>query len=360
MLETIREYALERLESGSDVEEIRKRHAEHFLALATEAEPHLIGADQKRWLDRFDHEHDNIRAALRWSIQAGEVEAGQQAAGALWRFWHQRGHLMEGRKKLEHLLDDPDGAARTPARFKALTAAGGLAYWQNDYPATERFYTEAVEIALELGDRRAIAEGLFNLSFTDRIAGNVDEGMAKLREALEIAREIGDRQLTADCLFLLGNDDLRNGRPEEALPMVEEALSIFRELGNRFAEADSLSGLGSAYRIVGDGEAACAAHREALRIFVEVGNPTGISMVLEEMAMVETMDGRHERALRLAAAADALKAETGGGAPAELMKAEDALAESRRSLDREAAERAWAEGREMGTDKAVAYALEPD
>ena len=358
MLETIREYAIERLDAEPDAADVRGRHARHFLALATRAEPYLVGADQKEWLDRCEREHDNIRAALKWSTQAGEVEAGQEAAGALWRFWHQRGHLAEGRRKLEHLLQVPGGAERTAARFKALIAAGGLAYWQNDYPATERLYSEALEIARELDDPRAIAEGLFNLSFIDRIRGDVEEGMAKLRRVLEMARSIGERQLAADSLFLLGNQELRKGRPQDALPMVEEALAIFRELGNRFALADSLSGLGSVYRILGDSDAACAAQREALEMFVKVGNPTGIAMVLEEMAMVETMDGRHQRALRLAGAANALKEEIGGGAPAELMLSGESLDESRRSLDPAAAERAWNEGRAMDADKAIAYALE--
>ncbi|MGH2711876.1 MAG: ATP-binding protein [Actinomycetota bacterium] len=360
MLETIREFAAERLEEEPDVEDVRAKHAKHFLALSREAEPHLVGDDQKSWLDRMDHEHGNIRSALKWTIRAGEVEAGQAAAGAIWRFWHQRGHLAEGRRKLEHLLEVPEGQARTEARFKALTAAGGLTYWQNDNPATERFYKEALEIAEEMDDPRMIAEGIFNYAFTDRIAGRDEEAYAKIGRALEIARSIGDRQLQADCLFLLGNRALREGRPQEALPMVEEAFAIFRDLGNRFAVADALSGLGSVYRILGDRDGACDAHRKALDIFVEVGNPTGISMVLEEMAMVETMDGRHERALKLAGAAEALKDQIGGGAPAELMKAEETLLESRKSLDQHTAERAWEEGLQMDTDKAVAYALGND
>jgi hypothetical protein len=140
--------------------------------------------------------------------------------------------------------------------------------------------------------------------------------------------------------------------------MVEEALEIHREMGNLFATADSLSGLGSFYRMLGDCDAAAAAHREAMEIFVEVGNPTGIAMTLEEMAMVETIEGRHERALRLAGAAEALREEIGGGPPAELMRSAESFAESRRNLDPEAGERAWAEGREMSADKAVHYALE--
>ena len=358
MLETIREFAMERLGEEPDAAAVADRHARHYLSLAVQAEEHLVGDEQKSWLDRFDREHDNIRSALKWAVRSGNVETGQEAAGAIWRFWHQRGHLMEGRKKLEHLLDASEGQGGTEARFKALTGAGGLAYWQNDYAATERYYTEALAIARELGSQRAIAEALYNLSYSDRIGGNEEAGFAKLREVLEIARSIGDRQLTADSLQLLGNQALRQGEPKEGLAMVEEALGIYRELGNRFAAADALSGIGSAYRLVGESDAACDAHRQALEIFVEVGNPTGIAMVLEEMAMVESMDGRHERALRLAAASTALKEQTGGGAPAELMKSEETIDESRRVLGPEDTERALAEGREMGTDKAIAYALD--
>jgi predicted ATPase/class 3 adenylate cyclase len=358
MLETIREFATEQLDAEPDAPQVRERHARHYLALAIQAEPHLIGADQKVWLDRCDREHDNFRAALAWSIKAGDVRAGQAAAGALWRFWHQRGQLPEGRKKLEHLLQTPGGEAPTPERFTALTAAGGLAYWQNDYPATERFYKEALEIAQEMNDPRAIAEALFNLSFIDRIRGAAEEGMAKLGAVLEMARAIDERQLVADSLFLLGSHEIREGRPQDGFPMLEEALTIFRELGNLFATADSLSGLGSYYRLVGESEAAQAAQREALEIFVEVGNPIGIAMVLEEIAMTETMDGRHERALRLAGAADALKELIGGGPPAELMRSAESFEESRRNLDPETADRAWNAGREMSADKAVAYALE--
>jgi non-specific serine/threonine protein kinase len=129
-------------------------------------------------------------------------------------------------------------------------------------------------------------------------------------------------------------------------------------VGNLFSTAESLAGLGSFYLRFGDSGAAAAAQREALSIFVEVGNPTGIATALEEMAMVETMEGRHERALLLAGAASALKNDVGGGPPAELMRSEEVLDESRRSLDPEAADAAWNEGAAMGVDKAIALALE--
>jgi tetratricopeptide (TPR) repeat protein len=361
MLETIREYANEKLDEEPDAADVRRLHARFFLELAVRGEAHLLGPDQKEWLDSFDREHDNLRAAISWSIRAGEVLAGQEAAGALWRFWHQRGHLAEGRSWLEKLLSTPGGASRNPQRFKALTGAGGLAYWQNDYAGAERFYSEALEIAQDLDDPRSLVEALFNLSFIDRIRGDEEEGMAKIRRSQELARSLGDREMIANIQWLLGNHELRADRPEQGLPMVEEALKVFREVGNRFSVAESLSGLGSIYRRIGKSEEATTAQREALEIFIEVDNPTGIATALQEMAIVETMEGRDERALRLAGAASALRHEVGGGPPAELMRTDKVLTESRARLRPEAAEAAWNEGTTMGTDKAIALALEgPD
>jgi predicted ATPase/class 3 adenylate cyclase len=358
LLHTIREFAEERLEEEPDADDVRKRFAELFLDLANRAEPHLVGEDQRAWLDRIELEQDNLRSALKWSIDLGFPEAGMVAAGGVWRFWQQRGHLAEGRKKLDALLRAPGGEARTAARAKALNAAGGLAYWQNDWPATERYYTEAADIAQELGDDRLIAEGLYNLSYVDRLNDNEPEGMEKVRRALAIARRIGDKSLIADCLGLLASAARREGRVDDALAMAEESLALVRETGNRYALADSLAGMGEVYRVVGDGDAACRAHCQALTIFSEVGNPTGITLTLEEMAMVDTMDGRYERALRLGGAAAALKERIGGGPPAPLMRMTEAYETARRGLDPDTAERAWGEGLQMDTDKAVAYALD--
>ena len=126
MLETIREYGLERLRAGDDLEPVRRRHAEEYLGLAVRAEPHLTADDQGAWLDRCEQEHANLRAALRWAIEAADADRAQAAAGALWRFWQQRGHLTEGRRWLEEVLAMPSGRAPTPARVKALAGAGGL------------------------------------------------------------------------------------------------------------------------------------------------------------------------------------------------------------------------------------------
>jgi predicted ATPase len=129
MLETIREFGQERLAEDGDLEQVRRRHAEHFLDPALAAEPHLTGADQGEWLDRCDLEQANLRAALRWAADAGQADRAQEAAGALWRFWQQRGHLTEGRRRLEELLALPLGREPTPARAKALAGAGSRRVW---------------------------------------------------------------------------------------------------------------------------------------------------------------------------------------------------------------------------------------
>ena len=125
MLETIREFGREQLDAGDDLEPVLRRHADYFLDLALAAEPHLTSDEQGEWLDRCDREHANIRAALRWAIDAAEADRAQASAGALWRFWQQRGHLAEGRRWLEEILAMPSGQGQTAARAKALTGRGG-------------------------------------------------------------------------------------------------------------------------------------------------------------------------------------------------------------------------------------------
>jgi predicted ATPase/class 3 adenylate cyclase len=125
MLETIREFAEERLAEDGDLEQARRRHAEHFLDLAVAAEPHLTGPDQGEWLDRCDLEQANLRAALRWAADAGQTARAQEAAGALWRFWQQRGHLTEGRRRLEELLALPSGGSRRRRGPRPWPGPGG-------------------------------------------------------------------------------------------------------------------------------------------------------------------------------------------------------------------------------------------
>jgi predicted ATPase/class 3 adenylate cyclase len=359
MLETIREFASERLAQSGEEDDIRRRHAEWVLTFAEEAEPHIVGEDQALWLDRTEREHDNIRTALRWAIDHGEADVALRTAAPLWRFWQQRNHLREGRQWLEETLAMPGASEPTAHRGKALGAAGSLTYWINDYEATERYYREAVDIFGEVGDHRGLAEALYNSAFIPALKGDIAASRAIFAESLAEARVADDPVLISRALEWEAFSDMLDGRYETVVPRLEEVVAMTRQLGRRFELADILSALGEAYAVTGDQESARTALAESTALFKEADNPTGLSMNLFGFAAVAARAGRFERAARLAGAHEATREEIGGGAPMELMKALGEPADAaREALPPERFQQLWEEGRAMSLDKAVAYALE--
>ena len=303
MLETIREFAQEQLRAGGDLELVLRRHGEHFLGLAVAAEPHLTGEDQGEWLDRCDREHANLRAALRWAIEAGEADRVQRAAGALWRFWQQRGHLAEGRRWLEEIQALPSGQAPTAARAKALTGAGGIAWWQEDIAAARGFYQEALAIERELGNPAGIAEGLYNLAFVAGAGGDIDAAVGLFEESLELFRRAGDEGGVTRARWMIVLGDLAAGNWEPPIANAEEAVATWRRAGDRFRMGDGL--------------------------------------------------------VWLAVAAESLRERVGGRAPLDFLAGfiGDPEAEARAHLQEDAAQRAWEKGRSMSVEAAVALAL---
>jgi predicted ATPase/class 3 adenylate cyclase len=356
MLETIREFGQEELRAGGELDEVRRRHAGHFLELALEAEAHLTGDNQVEWLDRCDREHANIRAALRWAIDAGQADRAQEAAGALWRFWQQRGHLAEGRRWLGEILAMPSGQERTPARSKALTGAGGMAWWQQDRVAAGACYEEALAIERVLGDRARIAEALYNHAFV--VAGD-DLGSATrlLEESLDLFRAVGDERGVAQVLTMLVMPDAQAGEWETVVDRLEEVVAIWRRLGERLHLAFDLLWLAFAYGRAARLADGWGAGLEALELFRGVDNHTGIGITFTDLAFLATWEGRHDVAIRLAGASEALKARVGGppGAIGGLLEG-DPAAEARAHLSEEAARRAWDEGLSMSVEEAMALA----
>jgi len=360
MLETIREFGQEQLRIAGDLDLILRRHAEHFLALAVEAEPHLTADDQGEWLDRCEREHANIRAALRWAIEAGEADRAQEAAGALWRFWQQRGHLAEGRGCFEDILAVQSAQGPTPARAKALIGAAGMAWWQQDRRAAGASYAQALAIERELGDPARLAEALYNLAFV--VAGD-DVGSATrlLEESLDLFRQVGDERGMAQVLAMLVMPDAQAGNWEPVIDSLEEAVEIWRRLGDRLHLAFDLLWLGFAHGRVGHRDEARSAALGSLELFLEADNPTGIGIAFTDLAFLATWEGRHEDAIRLAAASKSLNERVGGppGAIGGLLEG-DPVAEARAHLSEDAAERAWEEGLAMSVDEAAALARVPD
>jgi len=356
MLETIREFGLDRLGAAGEFEPLLRRHGVHFLQFAVEAEPHLTADDQLEWLDRCDREHPNLRAALRWAIGAGEAVAALAAAGALWRFWQQRGHLAEGRTWFDEILAMPSGQEPTSARAKALIGAGGVAWWQQDREAAGAFYQQAVAIERQLGDPRRIAEALYNLSFV--VAGDdLDAATELLHESLDLFRRAGDERGVAEVLPMLVMGDAQAGKWHQVADSLEEVVAIWRRLGDRLHVAFDLVWLAFTYGKLGRREEGRSAALEALDLFGEVDNATGIGIALVDLAFLATWEGRHLDAVKLAGASESLRQRVGGppGAIGGIMEG-DPAAEARSHLSEEEAKRAWDEGLAMNVQQAVALA----
>jgi predicted ATPase/class 3 adenylate cyclase len=356
MLETIREFGREQLGAVGDLDVTRRRHAEHFLDLALEAEPHLTADDQGLWLDRCDQEHPNIRAALRWAVEAGEADRALAVAGALWRFWQQRGHLDEGRRWFEGILAMPAGQAPTAARAKALIGAGGVAWWQKDREAAGASYAEAVAIERELGDPERLAEALYNLAFV--VAGRDIDGASRLlEESLELFRKAESEPGVAQVLSMLVIREAEAGSWDRVIAKLEETTAIWRRLGDRLHLAFDLVWLAFAYGRMGHRNDARTAALESLELFCQADNPTGIGIVLTDLAFLATWEGRYEDAIRFAAASESLRQKAGGppGGFAGILE-DDPRAEAGAHLPEEVAKRAWDEGLCMSLDDAVAFA----
>ncbi|MFN2484802.1 MAG: hypothetical protein ABR509_07720 [Candidatus Limnocylindria bacterium] len=359
MLETIREFAVERLASSSEEDEVRRRHADYFRELAHEAEGRLTREDRLLWLDRLDEEHDNLRAALDWALRAGDAGTGLRIGTAIWRFWLQRGHLSEARARLERLLEMPGARNQDRIRARALRALGGITYWQNDIPATKAAYEEALEIARGLGDSLLLAGALMDLSYVPWLEQDPARAEVILREGLAVAEEAGDRVLIADFVSSLAFLEVDRGNPAAAIAPYREAIETLREEGAAWKAADLLTGLGMITRMAGKPDAARGHLVDALQLFSRAGDALSMSPVLIGLALIANDDGLHERAARLVGASARIRKDVGGGAPPALIgRWGDPEKDARQALGEAAYHRARAEGYAMDTDAAVSYAHE--
>lgn len=358
LLETMLEYAAERLREDFDAEATQRRLAEFLLSFAEEAEGHLTMQDQLPWLDRCERELPNLRSALRWALDAQEAELGLRTAAALWRFWQQRGPLWEGREILDRFL--ALGVGPPAVRTKALGAAGGLAWWGTDFEATRRHYQEALSLAREAGDPRLEMEALFNVAFV--AAWNEAEGpdVAEdlFRRSLALAEDRGDRKGIATAHgglgFLLA---VIRGDFAAAVPVFEKSLALWEELGERLQVSDTLISLGNAYRRLGETERARDYYLRGFDLMVASGNRPMSAGLLFLMCALESDMGRHERVARLWGAAETAREVTGAVRPPVADRLiGDPLTAARQALGDEAVDRALAEGSAMDLDAAIAYA----
>ena len=356
MLETIREYGRDRLEADGGLDEIGRRHLGYFRDLAEQAEPHFMGTDQVAWLDRFEREHDNVRVALRRSLDSRDSQDGLRLAAALWRFWLQRGYLREGRSWLEACLSLEPGAI-SESRAKAYNALGGLTYWLADVDATQEAYGSAVRLYDGIGDPEAKAEALYNLAFVPVMRGENEEAYRRFIASEALARQVGRSDLVAQNQRALGLTAAISGRPEAGLTLLEEALRFFRGIGDELHVGWTRAEMGRVYQVLGDYEAGRMAYVEALRQFAGVRNLPGIGAMLEGIAALESSAGRHREAAHVMGAADTLRTTTGASPPPGLTRVGDVEGFARQAIGETAFEAALEEGKRMTLDEAIEYAV---
>ena len=401
MLETIREYALEKLEASGEAAATKRVHAAYCLVLAEEQAAEQSGAEGAEWLERFTLEHDNFRASLEWLTKTGDADWGLRLGTALFRFWEMREYLAEGRDRLGKLLKLPGAAAPTKARARALFAAGVLAIEQGDYASSDGLIRESLEIARQLGDKQGAAVSLNALAVKARDHGDLAGARSLFEESLALWRESGDqkavarsvsnlanvlklqgdyagsRALYAECLSIFrgledhagvawsmnyqGDVARDQGDLEAARALYEQGLAIFRELGDRWGIAGTLADLGSLAREQGNYPAARSLYQESIRIFQELDHKRGIARLLECFAGSAAAQLEAERSLRLAGAAAALRQNIGAPlTPTEQAKLEASLHPARRALTNTADVTAWLEGWALPIDKAIEEVLMPE
>jgi non-specific serine/threonine protein kinase len=281
LLDSIRDYAAERLDARGETARCRARHFDRYLALAREAEPQLTGRDQLAWLERLDAEHDNLRAALAHALAASDdAQAALGLVTAISRFWFVRGHVAEGRAWLDRVLALRDGAATT-VRGKARNWAGVFAWKQRDYAASRHHYEEALAIRRALGDRGGVGAVLSNLGLLAFEQGDYAAALDLHEQSLAIDRELGDRWGVAVSLMHLGEIAATHGDLARARAYDEESLAIFRELGDRAHVANALRHLGTMSLRQGDAAGARTLCGESLAICRELGDRSGIAWALD-------------------------------------------------------------------------------
>ncbi|MBV9787232.1 MAG: tetratricopeptide repeat protein [Chloroflexi bacterium] len=399
MLETIGEYARELLHASDEAETLHQRHAAYYLKLAEQVEAELLGPTQAQWLDRLEQDHDNLRAALRWTIERGQGEIAVRLCAPLWRFWYVRSYLNEGRQWLDAALALSDDR-RSPARARALCGVGWIANAQGDLEHAERSFAASLELSRELGDLRGIGLALSGVGRMAHLRGDYERAIALYEENLTLFRQIGDTEeiawtlvrlglLASEqrnydrastlleesldsfkavgyqwgitwALIYLGNVALEQGDYRRAATLFEDSLQHFRDLGDKSSMATSLKHLGQVALFQGNVEQAAAWSRESFALYRDAGVKLGIAECLESMATIVWKQGAAAWAIRLVSAAAALRDELGAQlAAADRAHYDQMLSTAKRQLGAQAFQVAWDLGQTLTPEQAVAAHDQP-
>jgi predicted ATPase/class 3 adenylate cyclase len=298
LLETVREYGLERLHESGEAETSQRAHALHYLVFAEEAEPHLKGVQQVVWLGRLQREQENLRAALAWLIEHEEEELALRCCGAFWRFWYIRGYWSEGLRWLKEVLALAQAGGRTAARAKAYCGAGRLALSLGDMLTGRVLLEESVAISREMGDKRGLAESLALLGLDLQSKAVLNSTL--LDESLLFAREAAESWTLAFSLQHAGWHFQLQDDYVSALPLLSESAALFREVGDKRELIATLNGLARLAALQGEYERTAALVQECLVFARGLGDKSGIIDALYLLAWSASLQDEHEQAVGFA------------------------------------------------------------
>ena len=361
MLDTIRQYARQKVLESGEAARVRARHLDFFLKLAEAAESELRGVEQLMWLNRLEAEHDNLRAALDWTQGGGETGSGLRLAGALFWFWLLRGYANEGRTWLEGMLSLPGESRRSKARAKALRAAGFLAVGEGDLVAGRSRLNESLAIFRELGEQEGAADSLHGLGRAAYFQGDYAAARSLLEESLSISQAAGYKWGSAQALYRLGMVIMIQGDYAQARPHFEESVAKFRELGDKWSLSYSLSALGEEALRRGDYAIARSVLGESLTVFQELGSKSGIAMSLSELGWLALSQGDYLAARSRLEESLALRREMGyrvGMAIALNLLGDVALHQGNYQQAKTLIEKSLALRKDVGSKSGIAWSLQ--
>jgi predicted ATPase/DNA-binding winged helix-turn-helix (wHTH) protein len=355
MLEVVREFAFEKLRAHGEEEVLGRAHALYFLDLAEKAEPHLMHETSAEWLERLETEHDNLRAALNRSLENDPPKAARLAA-ALRYFWANRGHLTDGRRWLEAVLEK-DLDQTSVIYLKLLNGLGQFARYKSDFETARKLYEQALIKARTSGQTEQTAIALHGLAAIATVNADFASAQKYNEEELEIYRELGDETGMAFALASLGDLALARGEPAEARPLIEESLKISGKLGNKQVICINLLNLGMAAFQRQRLDDAADHFTQSLAIARELGNKTVISCLFDGFAAIAASGGETETAIKLAGAAENLRETIGyGQEPAERIFRQTYIDNIRAAIGEKSFLKLYGEGRLLTLDAALALA----
>jgi len=357
-LETVREYAVDRLLESGRIEILRARHRDYFLALAEATEPKLRGAEQADWLRRLEAENENLRAALDWSLTDAGSGKGLRFCAALQRFWWTRGYLTEGRDWIARLLEKSGDDTATPELARAINAGGVLAQQQGDFATAWALHEQTYRMRERVGDRLAMASSLNNLGTVKYSQCDFVAARGFYERSIAFSRELDDRRGLAGSLYNLGIVALDEEKVDEARALVEEAYALARELGDRVYIANDLLFLATVAVKQRDFAAARRWHGESLSIRRELGDRRGVAYSFEGLAALAARSGNPLAAASMWGAAERLRAEIGAPIPPTDEPDYEALVHGAciAAADNAAFDRAWQAGHDMDLADAIEFA----